>query len=50
MISKFDSYVTLDNFNTVVGDLNILLNNQINIYDEITDINDRLTWKDIVVS
>ena len=42
------TYVTLSNFNTVVGDLNTLLSNQFNIYNEIVDINDRLTWKDIV--
>ena len=40
-------YVSIVNFNTVVGDMNQLLKQQVNILDEINDINQRLTWRTI---
>lgn len=40
-------YVSQDNFNQVVGDLNTMLDEQINIMNEINDINKRLIWQDI---
>ena len=44
-ISK--TYVSIDNFNKVVGNMETLLTQQINIIDEINDINQRLTWGEI---
>lgn len=42
-----EKYISKTNFKAVVGDLEVLLNNQVNLYDEIIDINDRLTWQNI---
>ena len=47
MVSLPDTYISKVDFNTVVGDLNTLLLNNINISSEIEDINDRLKWKEI---
>ena len=47
-LESSQTYVALSDFNSVVGDLDTLLSNQFNIYNEIVDINDRLTWKDII--
>lgn len=41
------NYVTIDNFNTVVGDLNNLLESNTTIIEQIDDINNRLTWQDL---
>jgi hypothetical protein len=41
------TYVSINNFNSVVGNMNQLLEQQINIIDEINDINKRLTWEAI---
>ena len=38
------TYVSIVNFNKVVGDMDTLLSQQINIMDEINNINQRLTW------
>ena len=38
------SYVSIANFNKVVGNMDSLLSQQINIIDEINEINQRLTW------
>lgn len=50
-----ENYVTVMNFNKVVGNLNDLLAANINIYDEvvtineeINDINLRLTWQELI--
>ena len=43
----FENYVTINNFNAVVGDLNILLESNTTIMAQIEDINDRLTWQDL---
>ena len=44
-INNFDkTYVSITNFNTVVGNMDSLLEQQINIIDEINNINERLTW------
>lgn len=42
-----DTYVSIANFNAVVGDLDSMLENQVNIMNEIEDINTRLTWQGI---
>lgn len=42
-----ENYVTINNFNAVVGDLNILLESNTTIMAQIEDINDRLTWQDL---
>ncbi len=41
------TYVTVANFNQVIGDMDTLLTEQINIMNQINDINDRLTWGSI---
>ena len=38
------TYVSITNFNKVVGNMDTLLSQQINIIDEINEINQRLTW------
>ena len=38
-------YVSIANFNAVVGNMDTLLSQQVNIIDEINDINKRLTWE-----
>ena len=44
-IKNFDkNYVSITNFNAVVGNMDSLLEQQINIIDEINNINERLTW------
>jgi hypothetical protein len=40
-------YVSQANFNQVVGNLNTMLDEQINIMNEINDINERLIWQEI---
>lgn len=40
-------YVSKEDFKTVVGDIEILLNKQVNLYDEIENIHERLTWQKI---
>ena len=42
-----EKYISKTDFTTVVGDLETLLNNRVNLYEEIIDINDRLTWQKI---
>ena len=45
-----DSYVSITNFNKVVGNLNTLLENEFNVYEAIEDINDRLTWQELTIN
>lgn len=42
-----ETYVSIANFNKVVGNLDMLLEADFNIYDEIVDINERLTWQEL---
>lgn len=42
-----EKYISKTDFTTVIGDLETLLNNRVNLYEEIIDINDRLTWQKI---
>lgn len=44
------NFVTVENFNTVVGNLDELMSQQINLFDEISELQERLTWQDIVTS
>lgn len=42
-----NSYISKTDFNTVIGDLQMLLDNQVNLYEDILDINERLAWQEI---
>lgn len=42
-----ENYVTVNNFNAVVGDLNTLLESNTTIMTQIENINERLTWQDL---
>lgn len=42
------SYITLDQFNKTVGNLDVMLENKTNVMQEIEDINTRLTWGEIL--
>ena len=44
---SLENYVTINNFNTIVGDLNTLLESNTTIIEQIDDINNRLTWQDL---
>lgn len=39
------TYVSIANFNAIVGNMDSLLERQVNIIDEINNINERLTWE-----
>lgn len=41
------NYVTVEKFNKAVGNLDDLLENQVSLYENIADLNNRLTWQDI---
>ena len=43
----FDNYVTINNFNKVVGDLDTLLESNTTIMTQIDDLNNRLIWQDL---
>ena len=47
MSNSFINYVTVNDFNTVVGNLEEMKNNNINIMEDIGQIKDSLSWKDI---
>lgn len=45
--NNLNNYVTVDNFNKTVGDLNELLNSNKTIKSRLDEINTRLTWQDL---